>query len=274
MLDPEALLAARFPEKRLAWSERDAILYALGAGCRADESAFVRSPGLKTLPTFATIACYVKMFDPAAIGVDYAGLVHSAQTVEIAAPMPAAGEAVLSKRIAGVWDRGVERGAVIAVETVIRDAGTGAVYATLVNEMLARHDGGFGGTPPPRPSEDCLAADVGVRVMPTTSEQGLLFRLSGDWNPLHSDPATATAAGFDAPILHGLCTYAICCRALLIQHRLEPASIGRFGARFAAPVYPGETITVTSERRGMTIGFAAHVGARKVVRAGLCQLTS
>lgn len=271
MLDVDAMLTMSFADLPLAWGPREAILYALGAGCGIQEERFLRDPGLAALPTLATIACYVKTFDPSTLGLDYAGLVHTAQSVELHRPLPVAAKVMLSKRVTAVWDRGADKGAVVEVETRIRDAATGGSIAILVNEMLARRNGGFGGAPPPAVIDPNI--DEGAsRAMCTRQEQALLFRLSGDWNPLHSDPDVARNAGFPGPILHGLCIYAICCRALILEHDLDASVIRHIGARFAAPVFPGETIVVTSRRSGDTIDFVAAVGERKVVRAGRCRI--
>lgn len=266
MLDPVRVLGAQMPERAFEWSHRDAILYALGVGCGVEDRRFVYEDGLASVPSFATIVCNVKMFDPAAIGIDYAGLVHTAQTIKLHRPFPPQGSAVLSKRVAGLWDRGVERGAVLAVETGVRDAESGEKIATVINEMLARRNGGFGGiiegmsAPAPAPDR--------VREMPTATSQALLFRLSGDWNPLHADPETARAAGFPAPILHGMCTYAICLRAVMAEYGVAPEEVLLHEARFSAPVYPGETVAVGMTRLGDAIFFTAHVGERQVVRSG------
>lgn len=268
MLDSARVLGAEIPERGFSWSRRDAILYALGVGCGAEDLRFVYEDGLIALPTLATIVCNVKMFDPAALGIDYAGLVHAGQSVELHRPFPPEGEAILAKRVAGLWDRGVERGALLAVETLVRDAASGETIATVMNQMLARRDGGFGGSregePVPAPT---LLAET-VRDMPTRSDQALLYRLSGDWNPLHADPEAARAAGFPGPILHGLCTYALCCRAVMAEYGIAPGDVLRHEARFTAPVYPGETVSVGMARDGDRIAFSAHVGERQVGRNG------
>ena len=272
-LDPVRVLGTPMPDRRYRWSKRDTILYALGAGCDADDLPFVYDRDLVTLPTFVTLVCNVPMFDPVALGLDYAGLVHAAQSITLHRPIAPEGEAVLSKRVAGLWDRGSERGAVLAVETLVRDAVTGELLATVVNEMLARRNGGFGGAPPTAHDRAPLAATA-ARDMPTRADQALLFRLSGDWNPLHADPEVARAAGFPAPILHGMCTYAICARALLAEYALPAEALRDFSARFRAPVYPGETLTVEMARSGATIDFTARVGDRQVVRDGRAVLRS
>ncbi|RYE04495.1 MAG: 3-alpha,7-alpha,12-alpha-trihydroxy-5-beta-cholest-24-enoyl-CoA hydratase [Sphingomonadales bacterium] len=268
MLDPARVLGTQMPERPFAWSRRDAILYALGVGCGADDRRFVYEDGLVCVPSFATVVCNVKMFDPAALGIDYAGLVHSGQSIELHRPFPPEGEAILSKRVIGLWDRGPERGAVLAVETGVRDAASGAPIATVINEMMARRNGGFGGSMDGMPAPAPAHPPEQSRAMPTREDQALIFRLSGDWNPLHADPETARAAGFPGPILHGMCTYALCCRAVIAEFGVAPEQILRHEARFSAPVYPGETVAVGMARRGDEIFFCAHVGERQVVRNG------
>lgn len=266
MLDPDRLLGARMKDRAFSWTCKDAILYALGAGCGADDLAFVYERDQVSLPTFATVVCNVKMFDPGALGIAYAGLVHFGQRLHLHIPFPPEGEAMLSKRIAGLWDRGEGRGALIAVETQVR-APDGSPIATVVNEMLARFDGGFGGVEGAPEAAPTISAEI-EREMATSGEQALLFRLSGDWNPLHADPEAARAAGFDGPILHGMCTYAMCCRAVMAEYGIAADDVQEHDARFSAPVFPGETLVVAMKRTGREIGFSARVGDRQVVRNG------
>ncbi len=154
---------------------------------------------------------------------------------------------------------------------------TGDPICTITGMSFARGDGNFGGpkdgAPAPHPIPD-RAPDQSVDI-PTRPGQALLFRLSGDRNPLHSDPEFAARAGFDMPILHGMCTYGITCRAVLQTFAdWDAAAFRRHAARFSAPVYPGETITVDLWRDGGTISFEAHVKARgvTVVKHGLTEL--
>jgi acyl dehydratase len=274
MLDPARVLRSDIPDRAFSWSHRDAILYALGVGCSAEELQYVYEIGLVSVPTLATIVCNVKMFDPARLGIDYAGLVHAGQSIVLHRPFPPEGQATLTKRVTGLWDRGADRGAVLTVETQVLEAESGQTIATVVNEMLARRDGGFGGSREGMPISESVQPADRLREMPTRSDQALLFRLSGDWNPLHADPATAASAGFPGPILHGMCTYALCCRAVMAEYDIAPERVLRHEARFSAPVYPGETVSVGLARAGDRISFTAHVGERQVVRNGQTLLRS
>jgi acyl dehydratase len=267
MLNSKSVLDTRIEDRTFNWSSREAILYALGVGCGAEDLQFVYEDGLVSVPTFATVVCNQRMFDPAALGLDYAGLLHVGQSTELHRPFPPQGSAILSKRVSGLWDCGAERRALLAVETRVRDPISGDVIATVVNQMLARRDGGFGGEPPPSLPRPTPPAET-WRVIPTRSDQALIFRLSGDWNPLHADPTTARSAGFPVPILHGMCTYAICCRAVMAEYNIPPERVLKHEARFSAPVYPGEPISVGMTRRENEILFMAQIGDRIVARSG------
>jgi acyl dehydratase len=176
----------------------------------------------------------------------------------------------------GAWDKGKDKGAVVASETVWTDeAGEKAV--TLTSSLFARGDGGFGGPTEGQPEPHATpsrAPDLSVEIA-TRPDQALLYRLNGDRNPLHSDPAVARQAGFPRPILHGLCTYGLTCRAVL-QSVLDfdADAILSHQVRFSSPTFPGETITVDIWKDGKDIAFQARVKARDVVvvRNGLTRL--
>ncbi len=147
----------------------------------------------------------------------------------------------------------------------MKDADSGEPLATLTSSIFARGDGGFGGpsegAPEPHQVPD-RAPDVSLDF-PTTENQALIYRLSGDRNPLHSDPTIAKMAGFPRPILHGLCTYGITCRAVLQAFAdMDPAKIKSHAIRFSSPVFPGETVTVDLWRDGNVVSFEARVKER------------
>jgi acyl dehydratase len=256
--------------QRFTWSERDAMLYALGVGMGQDpldeaELAFVYEKQLKALPSLATAVAFAP--GPlASVPINFAMVVHGDQRAVFHKPMPASGQLVGDMRFSGVWDRG-SKGALLQIETLLKDLG-GEPVATLTAAILARGDGGFGGpaegAPEPHPVPD-RAPDRSLDFA-TRPEQALLYRLSGDRNPLHAEPGVAQAVGFPRPILHGLCTYGICCRAVLKAHcDDDPARMKTLDARFSAPVFPGETITVDLWRDGDVVAFQARVAAREVV---------
>ncbi len=265
-----AILELVTGDEPLAWTDRDAMLYALGVGMGADplnaqELPFVYENGLKALPTLATVVTF-PIRALAQSGVNFARVVHGEQSVVLHQTMPPEGEATGSSRIKAVYDKG-EKGAILILETSLVDK-AGAPLATLQSSIFARADGGFGGpsegdAPPHQVPQ--RPADVSLDF-PPRPDQALLYRLSGDRNPLHADPAFATMVGFPRPILHGLCTYGITCRAVMQAYTdFDPAPIRSHQARFSAPVFPGETITVDLWRDDAVVSFEARVKDRDAV---------
>ncbi len=257
-----------------AWTERETLLYALGIGLGGDpmnaqELPFVfeqaQGQGLKATPTLASVIAWG--ISPGPTGLNPLYLVDGERDITFHKPVPAAGRITASVRVLGAYDKGAEKGAVVVQETVLRDAASGEPIATLVASAFARGDGGFGGpsegqpVPHPTPSR---APDRSVDIE-TRPDQALLYRLMGDRNPLHADPEFARRAGFPRPILHGMCTYGITCRAVLQTYAdYDPTRLRQHAARFSAPVFPGETITVDLWRDGEVISFEAHVKSRGV----------
>jgi acyl dehydratase len=264
------ILALKTEGQRFTWSERDSMLSALGVGAGQDpleeaELRFVYEKGLRALPSLATAVSFAP--GPLAqVAVDFAMIVHGDQQAIFHKPFPASGELTCDTRFANVWDRG-PKGAVLQIESTLKDA-AGDKLATLTAGIFARGDGGFGGPsegmPEPHPIPE-RAPDVSLDFA-TRPEQALLYRLSGDRNPLHADPGLAKAVGFPRPILHGLCTYGVCCRAVLKAFcDYDPARLHSQDARFSAPVFPGETITVDLWRDGEEVSYQARVKDRDVM---------
>ncbi len=268
-----AILDLTSDAEPISWRDREAMLYALGIGLGSDplnehELPFVYENGLKAVPTFATVLAMTSGYSRliARSGINFARVVHGEQSVELHQPLAPEGEATAASRIAAVYDKG-ERGAILIVETVLKGA-DGAPIATLRASIFARADGGFGGSSegedephkaPDRPAD--LSLD-----MPTRPDQALLYRLCGDRNPLHADPAFAKMVGFPRPILHGLCTFGITCRAVMQAFTdFDPNVMRSHQARFSAPVFPGETVTVDLWRDGDTVSFEARVKDREAV---------
>ncbi len=274
-----AILELATQEEPVAWTDQKSMLYALGIGMGSNplnerELPFVYENGLKAVPTFATVlAPPIQIL--ARSGVNFALVVHGEQFVQLHRPIPAEGQATASSRIAAVYDKG-PKGAILIVETALRDS-AGEAMITLRSAVFARGDGGFGGpsdgeTPPHQ--VPARAPDLSLDI-PTRPDQALLYRLSGDRNPLHADPGFAKMVGFPRPILHGLCTYGITCRAVLEAYTdFDPAPIRSHQARFSAPVFPGEAITVDLWRDGDVVSFEARVKAREaiVIKNGMTQL--
>jgi acyl dehydratase len=237
------------------WTRKDAILYALGVGAGAvdphNELAFTteNSHGVtqRVLPTFAVVASMLR--GPSKTGPkygDYPGgnVLHAEQAVTLHAELPVEGSARLTSRVAAMYDKGKD--ALIVVETVATDAKSGDPLYDTRASIFVRGEGGFGGE---RGSSDSVAipdrAADHVVTYSTHPNQALLYRLSGDTNPLHSDPSFAKTAGLERPILHGLCTFGFTGRALL--HAVcdsDPSRFGSMSTRFSAPVLPGQGLEV------------------------------
>ncbi|GAA5168546.1 3-hydroxyacyl-thioester dehydratase HtdY [Pseudonocardia eucalypti] len=240
------------------WVDRDTLLYAVGVGAGLDELAFTteNSHGVdqQVLPTYAVIACG----SLGAIGkvgdVNWGRLVHGSQSIRLHRPLPPAGELAVTSEVADIQDKGEGKNAIITITAKGVDPASGEVVAETSSTLVIRGSGGFGGQPgksPERPVYPERDADV-TRSETTREDQALTYRLSGDRNPLHSDPWFATEkAGFPKPILHGLCTYGFAGRALL--HEVcggDPARFTSMTARFSSPVFPGETLTTSAWTNG------------------------
>ena len=265
------------------YTERDSLLYALGVGFGADPldekelPYVVETMGRCTVPTMATTLTPENILENC--GWNYAQVLHGEQKLELYRPLPMAAELLTSSRVASVHDRGAGRGAVIRTAMDARLKRDDTAMFTIESTLIARDDGGFGGpsgsldAPHKLPARDPdLSCDLPIRP-----DQALLYRLIGDRNPLHADPSVARAAGFDAPILHGLCTYGIACRAILITIcDYDFTLINGFQARFSAPVYPGDILTTDMWQERNVVSFRCHVKSRKsvVLNNGKCLLAA
>lgn len=267
----EALRHFPVPETRQRLTRRDTILYALSVGLGQDpmdraQLAFLDERRLQAVPAMAAVlGCPGFWLADPETGIDAPRVLHGEQGLVLHRPLPVEGEILGRTRVTGLVDRGADRGALLYLEREVRDVAAGAVLATLSQTVVLRGDGGFGGPAgpvrPPHP-EPARAPDLAVEL-PTRPEQALLYRLNGDDNPLHSDPEAAAAAGFARPILHGLCTFGVVCHALLRE--LCGYDAARFGAmelRFAAPVFPGETIRTEIWEAPGGAAFRARVAER------------
>jgi acyl dehydratase len=248
-IDPSAVGAEAGPVER-SWKSKDALLYAVGVGAGVEELAFTteNSRGLEqqVLPTFAVIAGGGASAMGKVGDVDWTQLVHGEQAFELAGPIPVEGTVSTTSRITGIYDKG--KGAVIVSESTSVDAATGELRFTNRSSVFIRGAGGFGGDRGPSGPRNVPPERVPDHrvTYPTSADQALIYRLSGDRNPLHSDPAFAELAGFDRPILHGLCTYGVTGRALLhVLCGSDPARFRSMEGRFSAPVYPGEDLVVS-----------------------------
>lgn len=273
-IDYETLMNWPFKDIEHTYTEKDTILYALGVGLGSDpvdrnQLRFVYEEGLEALPTMAVVLAYPGFWlrDPGT-GVSWEHVLHGEQGITLHRKLAPSGTVTSKARVTGVIDKGKDKGALILVEREIRDSDSGELVATLTQSAMARKDGGFGGPREGAPVPHTLPErepDVAVDL-PTLPQAALLYRLSGDYNPLHADPKVAIEAGFKAPILHGLCTFGVAGHALLKAIcSYDPARLRSMNLRFSAPVYPGETIRTEMWRDEAVISFRARVVERDVI---------
>lgn len=267
-----------------SWSDREVMLYALGIGMGNDpldekellfvnEGYFTKKP-LKVVPTFASVCVWGA--NPGHIELNRVMSVDGERDITFHKPMPATAKVYADSRVAGVYDKGKDKGAVIRHQTVLKNE-KGEELATLVASRFARGDGGFGGPSEGQPEPHKVPTRSPDKTVDITTrpDQALVYRLCGDRNPLHSDPEFARRAGFPAPILHGMCTYGITCRGVLQTFAdYDPAAFKRHAARFSSPVFPGDTVTMDLWKDGNVVSFEARVTARNVtvVRNGRTEL--
>jgi len=228
------------PATQFSYEERDTMLYALGVG--AKELEFIFERGLKALPTFAVIPAFPALMGlSSAVEINPVMILHGEQGFRIQKTIAASGTLTTAGKITGVYDKG--KGALVTIETTTKDAG-GDVVFTNTSGIFVRGAGGFGGERGPEAGNAApeRAPDKTVE-MATLDIQAAIYRLSGDRNPLHIDPAFAKMAGFDRPILHGLCTFGHVGRAVLAEYAgNDPARFVSMSVRFSGVVYPGDTI--------------------------------
>ena len=272
-INPDVALAAELDPIEFSWSSSDVQLYHLGLGAGADpmdprELRYLVDDTPQVLPTFGNVAATFHATKPPTvqfpgIDIELSKVLHASEQVSAPAPLPPSGAAKAVTRFTDIWDKG--KAAVIWSETKVT-APDGTLLWTQRRSIFARGEGGFGGE---RGSSTSAAApdrapdlELDMAVLP---QQALLYRLCGDRNPLHADPAVAKAAGFPRPILHGLCTYGICCRAVLQAYcGFEPARMRSLSVRFSAPVLPGDRIALRLWKDQDIVSFEASVPARNV----------
>jgi acyl dehydratase len=274
--DPAAMLALPPRETVAVHDARDVMLYALGVGVAIEEPTgaealmFACERDLRVLPTMAAVMAWPGFWlaEPR-FGIDWKRLLHGEQSLRIHAPLPVAGEIVSRLVIVDIYDKGADKGAVLYSRRDLHDRASDRLLATEIRGAFLRGNGGQGGRRDAAPAPHAIPARPAdaIVALPTRADQALLYRLSGDYNPLHADPAIAAAAGFSKPILHGLCTYGVAGRALLRELCAnDTARFRRMDCRFSAPVYPGETIVTEIWREGSgSAAFRARAKERDVV---------
>jgi acyl dehydratase len=276
-INPEIAIGATLPEVEFTWTESDVLLYHLALGAGTTDLRYVLEDRLHVLPTFGVVAPNFRTFEPPAvrfpgIEIDLAKVLHGTQSITMHRPIPVSGKAIAHPRIVDVWDK--EKAAVIVQEATITDP-AGIPLWTTRSSIFARGEGGFGGSrgPSTRIEVPDRAPDHVIET-PTLPQQALLYRLCGDRNPLHADPEFAAAAGFPRPILHGLCTWGMVCKAVadsILDG--DVARVAEFSAMFSGVVFPGETLTTRVWRDCARLTIATATVERDAPVLSNCWLT-
>jgi acyl dehydratase len=268
--DPDRVRAYKVADCRDRYDPREAILYALGVGAGLggiDEQRFIYEHGLVTLPTMALVLGTPGFWlMDRALGFDWPRILHGEQSLRLRRKLAPQGDIMGRTTIGAICDKGPGRAVAMRCARTLADGGTGAPVAELEEVWILRGAGGFGGETAPvgldLPPVPGRAADH-VLDLPTFPQQAALYRLTGDRNPLHIDPAAAALGGFARPILHGLATFGVIGRALIAG--VCGGDAGRLSAmrlRFTLPVYPGDLLRTEQWREDGAIRFRASVPAR------------
>jgi len=275
--DAEQLMEFAIPEAKQTLTRRDCMLYALGVGIgddptSADQLRFVYEPELRALPTMANVLAHPGFWMKAAkTGMDWQRILHGEQKFTIHKPLPVEGALVGRTRIKAIVDRGEGRGAYVYLERRVTEEDSGAPVCTLGQTTVCRGDGGcgsFGEVERTRRAIPVRDPDY-VCDLATLPQAALLYRLNGDYNPLHADPEIARSAGYDRPILHGLCTFGVAGHAILKSCcDYDPTRIRSTFVRFTAPVFPGETIRTEMWNADGGLSFRSRAVERNAMVLG------
>jgi acyl dehydratase len=264
-IEPQKALAAKFAPSTSSYDADDVILYHLGIGAGvpptdANELEYTYEKNLKVLPSFGVVPVFSAMgaslFNVEGLKFNPAMLLHGEQDIEIHRPLPTAAQIESQVRIAGIYDKG--KAALVVLEVATKEQG-GAPLFTNRFSLFLRGEGGFGGDAGPKAGNEAPKQPPDLTVeSKTLPQQALLYRLSGDKNPLHADPSFAKMGGFDTPILHGLCSFGIVCKAA-VDHALkgDVTKVARYQARFAGVFFPGETMVTSIWREGSKLLVAS-----------------
>ncbi len=286
MLNWKQVLDWKFPDAEQSYTTRDAMLYALGLGYGRDplDEADLRyvyeehAQGLLSVPSMAVVlgGPGAWMRDPRT-GIDWVKSLHGEQGLVMHAPLPPEAKVIGRNRVTGIIDKGAGKGALLLMERDIVDAATGKLIATRTSSSFLRGDGGCGapGQSAPKPEPLPSRQPDQFVAIETRPESALLYRLSGDFNPVHASPAVARKAGFERPILHGLCTFGIACRALIRGAcGNDPSRLVAMSGRFSKSLYPGETQTVEMwDEGGGRIRFRTRVQDRDLTAVDFGEAT-
>ncbi|NML43345.1 3-alpha,7-alpha,12-alpha-trihydroxy-5-beta-cholest-24-enoyl-CoA hydratase [Ramlibacter sp. G-1-2-2] len=272
----EKLLKFQVPAVEARMTAKDAMLYALGVGVgdRPEDPAdlqfvYERAQPFKVVPSYVNVICHPGGWIMAPeLEVDWVKLLHGEQGFEMHKQLKPDTSYVSSNQILGVVDKGAGKGAMLFLRKQLHEVGSGDLVSTIDSTYVLRGDGGCGSTLAEAPAPHALpqrAPDAEVSL-PTLQRAALIYRLSGDFNPIHADPAIARKAGFERPILHGLCSLGLATRAVLRACcDDDPERLKSLKLRFSSPVYPGETLVTEVWRDGREVSFRTRVAERDVV---------
>ena len=263
-IDLDKALGARLPEVPFSWDQNAIILYHLGVGAGVPatdpgELEYTYEANLKVLPSFGSIPPFGSLMGLGGVdGLDFnfAMLLHGEQDIQIHKPIPTAQKLKISGSIPEIYDKG--KAALVILEAATKDE-SGEPLFTNRFSLFIRGEGGFGGESGPKAGNAAPDREPdGVVERKTLPQQALIYRLSGDKNPLHADPDFAKMAGFDTPIIHGLCSYGVVCKAIVDEVLGgDVAKVARYQARFAGVGFPGETYRISYWKEGDKILIAA-----------------
>ncbi|MBV7483565.1 MaoC family dehydratase [Bordetella sp. BOR01] len=279
----ERLRNWHFDDRTDHYSTRDSILYALtlGYGAQptdAEDLRFVHEQDTLAVPTrLAVVGAPGAWASDPDTGIDWVRLLHGEHRMTFHAPVPAQAAITSKTRVTHVVDKGAAKGALVVTTRDISDAGSGRPLATVEHVSFCRADGGFGKGDEPLPPLPAVPAGPPRHtvLVPSLPQAALLYRLNGDLNPIHALPAMAAKAGFDRPILHGLCTYGMAARALVKACcPTAPSRMRSFSVRFSAPMYPGETLRVETWHDATAVHFraVAHERGAEVLSNGIATI--
>jgi acyl dehydratase len=268
-IDLEKALGAELPSATTSWDRDAVILYHLGVGAGANatdtkELEYTYEKNLKVLPSYGVIPVWGAVGGMATVSglqINMALVLHGEQDLEVHRPIPVAATAESRGRIASIYDKG--KAALIILEVETREKGGDPLFTNRFS-IFARGEGGFGGESGPKAGNPTPEREPDrVVESPTLPQQALLYRLNGDKNPLHADPEFAKLGGFDRPILHGLCSFGMVCKAV-VDGLLDgdTARVARYQTRFSGVVFPGETIVTSMWQDGKKILIAAQTKER------------
>ena len=271
-IDPKKALGAELGEGKYTWTKDQVILYHLGVGAGVpptdrSELEYTYEKNLKVLPSYGVIPVFGALGGLGSVpglSFNFAMLLHGEQDIEVHQPIPPEATVTSSGRVAEIWDKG--KAALVVLEVKTRDEAGKPLFTNRFSLFL-RGEGGFGGESGPKAGNEApTRAPDGVITSSLLPQQALIYRLSGDKNPLHADPDFAKMGGFDKPIIHGLCSYGVVCKAIVDKVLGgDVTKVARYQARFAGVGFPGETYLTSYWKEGDRILIQAKSKERDAV---------